>query len=271
MNFDQSAFLNNSPDLIKMRKSQNTLIITGMGVLLFGIWNVIKTVGIIFLNRSNVVQALREEMDNYSGEEIFEFSDNVIFFFFLFVMAIYLFFGIVTRMIVGFSAISEGKNKHHRNLYLPICILLILGSIFEIVQTVIYYMDETYDNLYADAENSPTVTILIEIKYIIIIIEMLVAAFRVRYFQKNLELLKEQQEPIEKTDSQNAAFNKSEADETISNKTKTENLAITKTETENIEIRIDDLKQTEPELEKIDINEKNNKESINESELTEET
>ena len=247
MNFDQSAFLNNSPDLIKMRKSQNTLIITGMGVLLFGIWNVIKTMGIIFLNRAVVIQALKDQLE-LTSEDLVDMTDNILFFVFLFIMALYLSFGVITRTIVGFSAISEGKKYRHRKLYLVVCFLLIFGSMSDIVNTLLYYNDETLDLFNLEAENSAIVSIIIEITSIIIIIEMLVAAFRVRYFQNNLQQLKEMQA----SDNNNTADN-AEDTNMVADKTETLNITSSKADTpaidekeiEKIETKIDDLKKSE--------------------------
>ena len=51
-------FINNEPKQIEIRKSQNTLIVVGSGIILFGVWSAVKMLSMLFLLRKETVEGI---------------------------------------------------------------------------------------------------------------------------------------------------------------------------------------------------------------------
>ena len=51
-------FVNNGPEQIKIRESQNTLIVVGSGTVLFSIWSAARMLGLLFLLRNEIAAAV---------------------------------------------------------------------------------------------------------------------------------------------------------------------------------------------------------------------
>ena len=116
-------FVNNEPEQIEIRKSQNTLIVVGSGIVLFSIWTVVKTMGTLFLLRKETVEGIRNMMEPVEG-----ITDDAVF---LLLIVMFVVFSAVLmgiRMYVGLSAIAVGRGRRRSLLFILIAVIMITGN-----------------------------------------------------------------------------------------------------------------------------------------------
>ena len=176
--------VNNSDSAIQLRRYENNLIIVGMGIMIFGIWNVAKSVSVLILNKSvytEMIHAMLVELDPEM-----EFLADVVFFTVFAITFIILMISIAIRLFIGFSAISVGKNKKKRNLYIPVSFAFIFMGVYEIYVEVSYLITSLSDSseyvlLISD---NPLLSVFIEITSLVMVIELLIASFKIRKLRK---------------------------------------------------------------------------------------
>ena len=83
----QELLPDNSSESVRLRKSQNTLIVVGTGILVFGVWTVVKSLAILFRDNEELLAQIRESAGS-SAESV---SDSLLFTALLIFMLIYLF------------------------------------------------------------------------------------------------------------------------------------------------------------------------------------
>lgn len=128
MNVAEGRILpDNAPESVQLRRAQNTLIVVGTGILLLGIWTVLKSLGILFLNRHDIVADIRA---NVEGTDILV-SDEEIMMVLLLFSVIYFIFGLSARWIIGFSAIAEGRGRRRGKIYIPLTVVFIVLNFLE--------------------------------------------------------------------------------------------------------------------------------------------
>lgn len=148
---------------IKMRRYQNLLVVSGLGVIIFGLWSVLKTILLFFLNE--------EELDDYPNDPFF----RVILFA---LVAAALLIEFLIRLFVGLSARAEGFGKKKGYAYIVLAVLLALASLESLVLIFIEADYETIAEL--------VVSVIVEATSLIVTIELMVAAFTVKKLKKEL-------------------------------------------------------------------------------------
>ena len=147
----------------KLRRYQNLLTVSGLGVIAFGIWSVIKTILLLFFNK----ELLADMPDNTLAYVILYIFIGVLL---LIVFSIHLF--------VGLSARAEGFGKKKGSAYIVVAILMALLSLASLV-TVFFKADKT-------SLLELAVSVIVEATSLIVMIELLVAAFTVKKLSKEL-------------------------------------------------------------------------------------
>lgn len=69
--------LRNAPDEIAYRKAASTLVNVGRMVLIFSGWTIVRTLGVAFINRRSIIEAVRKAAEGQIEEYP---SDAVLFF-----------------------------------------------------------------------------------------------------------------------------------------------------------------------------------------------
>lgn len=116
-------FVNNEPEQIEIRKSQNTLIVVGSGIVLFSIWSMVKFLSMLFLLRNETVAGVMSIAGPVEG-----ISDRAAFWVIAIVTIVIMSF-ISFRIYVGLSAIAEGRGKRRGYLYIIIAMIMIISSV----------------------------------------------------------------------------------------------------------------------------------------------
>ncbi len=180
----QNYLPDNSPDQIKQRRAQDTLIIVGSGVILFGIWTVLKSIGMLFITREELMEQIREAID----AQHLPVNERLVMVIALVMIGLFLLAGILIRVIIGTSAIAAGRNRKHGAAYIPLTILMILTSMLSIGGGLGSFFISVKEETAGDSSLSG---IIIEITSIIMLIEMLVSAARLRKYRKKAEKLEQ--------------------------------------------------------------------------------
>ncbi|MBQ3418114.1 MAG: hypothetical protein IJH32_09835 [Ruminococcus sp.] len=153
---------------VKMRRYQNLLTVSGLGVIAFGLWSVLKTFLLLIL-RNDMREQMFEKMPN-------ELLVKVIVYVIL-AFLVLTDFGI--RLFVGLSARAEGFGKKKGYAYIVFAILIALSSLGSLLLLIFgSNPDESLLEL--------TVSTIVEVTNLVVMIELLVAAFTVKKLKKEI-------------------------------------------------------------------------------------
>ena len=166
-------FVNNEPEQKEIRKSQNTLIVVGTGTILFGIWTAVKFLGLFIMLREETVAALKDKIGTVEG-----LSDRFIFWTIIGVSIIVTLFALAVRTYVGLSAISEGRGKRPKNIYLVFAIIMIINAVWTFCNS--FFTVQAPEQLGALTRDQSISALIIEATSIIMMTQMVVSAFKIR-------------------------------------------------------------------------------------------
>ena len=162
---------------MRLRRDENTLTVVGSGVILFGVWTVVKMV----LQEINRFPEFMAELgaDELGFEETGladmgldpKLLATVVAF--TVVIIVYL-MDLGLRVFVGLSARAEGRGRPQGRLYLILAGLLLVLSGLSFVSYVITYFSHSEYVVDADA------AILVELTSFITLLQMIISAVRVR-------------------------------------------------------------------------------------------
>ncbi len=169
----QMRFVNNEPEQIEIRKCQNTLIVVGAGIILFGIWTMVKTMGMLFLLRDETIAAFRNSVADIAGV-----SDETIFRAMVAITLIAAAVVLAVRAYIGLSAISEGRGKRRSVIYLLLTGFLIISGISSLA-TDFFSMSEP-EQLGAFTNDQSFSAAIIEATSLIMMTQMLVSSLKIR-------------------------------------------------------------------------------------------
>lgn len=145
----------------KMRRYQNLLTVSGLGVIIFGLWSVLKTILLLFM---------KEGILSEIPDELFV---RVMFFL---ILGGILLIDVLIRLYVGLSARAEGFGKKKGYGYVVIAILMALASLTSLV---LIFFDTNEQSLW-----ELIVSVIVEATSLVVTIELLVAAFTVKKLKK---------------------------------------------------------------------------------------
>lgn len=109
----------------KKRKYQNTLIIAGRGIILFGVWNILKFLMMYFF----AGDMLTDTIVAYTPEIETEFIRNVVSIAFIVIALIYIAFDFLLRVYVGRCAKAAGRGEKTKKTYIVIASLMLVISL----------------------------------------------------------------------------------------------------------------------------------------------
>ena len=172
--------IDNDIDHILIRRSQNTLIVVGTGTILFSVWTVVKTLGTLILLKDEAVAVVRKTAD----ENGIIISDQHLFYIVLAVTLIALLLFLAVRTYIGLTAISEGRGLRRRIGYLILAVIMI---IFNITAVVMNFVSTTSQDSHAVfSEDTSLSAHIIEITSIIMLVELVFSAIRIRIVRKRV-------------------------------------------------------------------------------------
>ena len=147
----------------KMRRYQNLLTVSGLGVIIFGLWSVLKTILLLFMK-----EGILSEIPD----------DTFVRVMFFLILGGILLIDVLIRLYVGLSARAEGFGKKKGYGYVVIAILMALASLASLV---LIFFDTNEQSLW-----ELIVSVIVEATSLVVTIELLVAAFTVKKLKKEL-------------------------------------------------------------------------------------
>ena len=146
----------------ELRKYRDTLSITGMGVIAFGIWSILKTV---------ITYAMS---DDYMAELGIKPEAVTVT---LIIMSVIMVGDIILRIVVGISAVKEGKGIKEGWFYVIVAMAVFVPA--SVVSVVTTFIDEPF-------RYGLLLSATVEATSLVTTVEMLVSAFRVKKLTKEL-------------------------------------------------------------------------------------
>ena len=157
---------NNSDLQIQLRKNQNTLIVVGLGVIAFGVWSVIKSVLLTAFNGESLA-ALSEQGTAYVAA-------------FWILLGISLALDLRLRFYVGLAAINEGRGRKKRKAYIVWAFLMAFMGALTVVAGLATI--GRYEPI-----GTTVVTVIVEATSCVLLVEMALAALKVKKLCRQLE------------------------------------------------------------------------------------
>ncbi len=162
---------------MRLRRDENTLTVVGSGVILFGVWTVVKMV----LQEINRFPEFMAELgvDELGFEETgladLGLDPNLLAMAVAFTVVIIVYLmDLGLRVFVGLSARAEGRGRPQGRLYLILAGMLLVLSGLSFVSYVITYFSHSEYVVDADA------AILVELTSFITLLQMIISAVRVK-------------------------------------------------------------------------------------------
>ena len=145
----------------KMRRYQNLLTVSGLGVIIFGLWSVLKTILLLFMK-----EGILSEIPD----------DTFVRVMFFLILGGILLIDVLIRLYVGLSARAEGFGKKKGYGYVVIAILMALASLTSLA---LIFFDSNEQSIW-----ELIVSVIVEATSLVVTIELLVAAFTVKKLKK---------------------------------------------------------------------------------------
>ena len=155
---------------IQLRKNQDTLKIVGLGVMVFGVWSIVKSILYTTAQWSSIVEEIT----------VPEVSETIMKTMYLFMIAVILTVEIAIRLYIGRSAVAEGKGERKRPGYIVVAFLIALISLALTFTAIVVPGIRIELNLEA------LMSLFVEITSAVITLEMCWSAIRVRKLRRQL-------------------------------------------------------------------------------------
>ena len=157
------------------RKYNNNLVISGIGIIFFGLWTALKVPIITFLNG----------VDTTPYTDVSD--DDKVFFYIIFFTVLFLASALVflIHYYVGHCAIVTGRQKKKKRFYLIIVFLLLLATIWGLP----YYfklLEETEEVVSQNVSDTTAVSIFVDLAFCMALFDLLFSSFKLRQINKKL-------------------------------------------------------------------------------------
>ena len=170
---------------VELRRNQDILIVTGMGVIAFAMWDVLKTVLYFFFHRKEFSDTLTDALNEMSVDDPIVaswISDHsiifsIVFYGFIFIFSLFIF---LFRLYLGNHARAEGKGQPQGVGYLWVSGIVIIGHVLSFYLTILSLFDDIdhfMDNL---------MTAVIDLTSFFVLLQMIVASIKVRIIRDKL-------------------------------------------------------------------------------------
>lgn len=160
--------IKNDPESVGFRRNSKTLVILGMGVIIFGFWSVIKVAAYTLMG---IPLFDATEMKDIGPEQMP---------FLMTLLVIILTGDVIVRLIVGISARKEGLGRKVRSGYLILNVWLILFGLF----TVGSVIREIFVLELSESPEDYFTSLFLELSSLVITLEVFISALSVRRYKR---------------------------------------------------------------------------------------
>lgn len=174
---------------IKLRKYENILGITGVTIIAFGMWSIIKA-ALFFIIRPYDLEAMigPDQFQAFTDAGIT--GDAAMGAVFMGGIFLALVFDLILRLYIGRSAITEARGKKNKTIFYVVLAILMAGTI---VLNLIYGfsgLDQPQDDAAMRSVDSVYASRVLDLTSLIALVEMINASIRVRKLRRELAIEK---------------------------------------------------------------------------------
>ena len=169
---------------IKLRKYEHALVISGVGVIAFGLWSVVKAVIYFILLPMKQLKAAAMGQDLVDVQ--LQATDRETAFLLAAAIIFVLVLDFAMRLYIGRSAFIDGRRlKKKRFAYVIMAMFVAAGLVSNLV-TRYMQMGSGKETAWESVVASANVSVVVDITSLLALIEMIVAAIMVRRLRKRL-------------------------------------------------------------------------------------
>lgn len=161
----------------ELRRYQNTLVVAGTAVIAFGAWSIIKMLMILGANLDRIGELLSIEEEDFAE---LKSMDNMELVFATIIMIMFLAGIFLLYFYIGRNAQKEGMGIRHR-AYFALALILVIPQAFIAVYSVADFV------AIRDFDLELIITLLVDLSALYALVELDVAAIRVRLVTKKLK------------------------------------------------------------------------------------
>ena len=169
---------------IKLRKYEHALVISGVGVIAFGLWSIIKAATYFILLPLDQLKAAA--MGQELGDVQLQATDRETAILLAAAIIFVLVLDFAVRLYIGRSAFVDGRRlKKKRFAYVIMAMFVAAGLVSNLVTRCVQMgsdKETAWDNVVASAN----VSVVVDITSLLALIEMIAAAIMVRRLRKRL-------------------------------------------------------------------------------------
>ncbi len=196
--------MDTDPRLVKLRKYESVLVISGFGVIAFGMWSIIRAAIYYLLNPLDLTNYLAEselaEIMAIGREGDAEFiTDNLAG-----IVTAFIFIGLMIdlmfRVYVGLSARRDGRRLKKSVLYIIIVWIMAIVMFAGICLTIDDFIapiinafsdsaDEAFEETAKNGDQAASVSLIVDITSFLVLLEVGVCSINVRRLRKQLGIV----------------------------------------------------------------------------------
>lgn len=193
----------NDPRLKKLRKYESILVISGLGVIAFGLWSIIRAAVFYFLYpldlKDYLDQTEIDEMIADGRENGIEFLTDHLDVMMTTIIFIGLSIDLLLRVYIGLSARSYGRGRDRRGLYIVvvwimalftltgIC-LTITKDLYPIIEAIKTQDPNALDGTSRRGDQAASVSLLVDLTSFLVLLELGISSVKVKRLRKQLDI-----------------------------------------------------------------------------------
>lgn len=146
-------------------EAQNLLSTSGIAVIAFGVWSILKAIIVLILSKGT-----------FNGQETEGIDPAILSAFSWVILLVVAVIDLSIRFFVGLSARAEGRGKKKSVVYLVFTVILILGSLYNLYALATQYIQiDLIDGV---------VSLLVELTSLFALLELFINAIKVKRLSK---------------------------------------------------------------------------------------
>lgn len=170
---------------IKLRKYEHALVISGVGVIAFGIWSIIKAAIYFILVPLDELGDVQPD-EGLAVLQAMGMTDRGIGYVIAVTVLFVLLLDFVLRLYIGRAAVIDGRRlKKKRFIYVILAMFVAISTISSLVTRGVQ-LGAGGDTAWGGAVQAANVSVIVDLTSLLAVIEMIVAAIMVRRLRKAL-------------------------------------------------------------------------------------
>lgn len=170
---------------IKLRKYEHALVVSGVGVIAFGLWSIVKAT--IYFILIPLDQLTRTQMaEGMSELQSMGITDRALGYLIAAAILFAMLIDFSLRLYIGRAAVIDGRRLgKKRFVYVILAMFVAAGLVLSLLSRVLR-LAAGEDSLWTEAIAQANVSTIVDLTSLMALIEMIIAAFMVRRLRREL-------------------------------------------------------------------------------------